>query len=212
MLSFRRQLADEPEKRILLFGTDKRCLRMIAFGRQHRNVIDGNFLFAAAVTMPVSDQVVRNAVQPGRKWDAAVCVILNVVHRPLKDASGEIFRVVRVPRPVVHVVEYAVNVLRIKFTKSLTVTLRGARFNTSASLYSSSGTKKPYRRGFANFNPAGFEKLLAVYHAVVPPSLILGSSKPLRPWRRSLRQVLNILMQRLPTSKSRTASAHGFKF
>ncbi len=65
MLSFRRQFADESEKRILLFGTDKLGFRVVAFGWQHRNVRNRDFLFATAVTMPVGDQVVRNAVQPG---------------------------------------------------------------------------------------------------------------------------------------------------
>ena len=127
MLSFRWQLADESEKRILFFGVDKFGLRMVAFGGQHRQVTDGDFLPATAVTMPVSNQVVRNAIQPGREWDAAVCVIVNVVHRPLKDASGDVFRVVRVPRPVINVVENAVDVALIELAKRTIVTLRGAR-------------------------------------------------------------------------------------
>jgi hypothetical protein len=65
MLSFRWQLADESKKRFLLLGTDKLGLRMVAFGRQYRNVIDWDFLSATAVTMPVGNQVVRYAVQPG---------------------------------------------------------------------------------------------------------------------------------------------------
>ena len=123
MLSFRWQLADESEKRILLFGADKLSLRMVALGRQHRNVTDGDFLSAAAVTMPVGDQVVRYAIQPGREWDTAVCVIVNVVHRSLKDASGEVLRVVCVPRPVVHIIEYTVDVTRVEFAKSIAITL-----------------------------------------------------------------------------------------
>ena len=124
MLSLWRQLADEPEKRILLFSADKLCLGMVTFGRQHRDIIDGDFLFAAAVTMPVGNQVVRNAIQPGRKWNAAVCVIVNVVHRSLKNASGEAFRVVRIPRPVVNVIEYTVNVLCVEFSKGISIPLR----------------------------------------------------------------------------------------
>ena len=100
---------------------------MVASGWQHRYVVDGDFLFSAAVTVPVGDQVVRDAVQPGREWDAAVCVIVNVVHRPLKDASGEVFRVMRVPRPVIHIIEYTVNLALVEFAKSILVTLRCAR-------------------------------------------------------------------------------------
>ena len=126
MLALRWQLADEFEKRILFFSVDKFGLRMVAFSGQYRQVTDGDFLPAAAVTMPVGNQVVRNAIQPGREWDTAVCVIVNVVHRPLKDASGDVFRVVRVPCPVVHIIEDAVDVALVEFAKRTIVALRGA--------------------------------------------------------------------------------------
>jgi len=127
MLAFWWQLADESEKRILLFSVDKLGFRMVTFGGQHRQVTDGDFLPAAAVAMPVGDQVVRNAIQPGREWDAAVRIIVNVVHRPLKDASGDVFRVMRVPRPVVHIIEDTVDVALVEFAKSAIISLRGAR-------------------------------------------------------------------------------------
>jgi len=73
--------------------------------------------------MPVGNQVVRNAIQPGGKGDAAICIILNMIHRPLKDAGGEVLRVMEVPRSVVNVVEDAVDVALIEQTKCLAVTL-----------------------------------------------------------------------------------------
>ena len=127
MLALRWQFADEFEKRILFFGVNKLDLRMVTFGGQYRQVTNGDFLPATAVAMPVGDQVVRNAIQPGREWDAAVCVIVNVVHRPLKDASGDVFRVVHVPRPVVHIIEDTVDVALVEFAKSAIISLRGAR-------------------------------------------------------------------------------------
>ena len=125
VLSFRGQAPDEFEKRILLLGTDQVLLRVIALRRQHGHIVDGDFLPPAAVTMPVGNQVVRNAIQPGRKGNAAICIILNVIHRPLKDAGGEILRVVEVPRSVVNVVEDAVDVALVEQTKCIAVALGG---------------------------------------------------------------------------------------
>ena len=117
ILSFCRQTPDEPEKRILFLGADQIPFRVVPFRRKHGHIIDGDLLPPASVTMPVGNQVVRNAIQPGGKWNAAVRIVLNMVHRPLKDAGGEILRVVEVPRSVVNVVEDTVDVTLVEQTK-----------------------------------------------------------------------------------------------
>jgi hypothetical protein len=96
---------------------------VISLRRQHRHIVDGDFLPPAAVTVPVGNQVVGNPIQPGRKWDAAVCIILNVIHRPLKDAGGEVLRIVEVPCSVINVIEDAFDVAFVEQTKCIAVTL-----------------------------------------------------------------------------------------
>ena len=103
LLSFRWQPADESEKRILLFSTDERGLRMVAFGRQHRDISDGDFLSAAAVTVPIGDQVVRDAVQPGRKRQSSVLVPVKVSEGAVERPGGQILGVVVVSCPVIDV-------------------------------------------------------------------------------------------------------------
>jgi hypothetical protein len=76
--------------------------------------------------MPVGNQVVCDAVQPGREWDTTVCIVVNVIHRPLKYAGSEILRIVEVPRPVVYIVEDAVYVTPVKLAKRIPVALRSA--------------------------------------------------------------------------------------
>ena len=87
---------------------------MIASGGKNRHVADRNFLPAAPVPVPISDKVMRDAIQPGGEWDAAICIVLNVFHRPLKDAGGEILRVMEVPRSIVDIVEDALEVTLVE--------------------------------------------------------------------------------------------------
>src|SRR3990172_3262265 len=67
VLPFGRQAADQAQERLLLLGADEGCLRVVAFGGQDGQVVDGNFLPAAAVAVPVGNQVVSDAIQPGGK-------------------------------------------------------------------------------------------------------------------------------------------------
>jgi hypothetical protein len=67
-----------------------------------------------------------NPIEPGREWDAAVCVVVNVIHRPLKYAGSEILRVMEVPRPVVYIAEDAVYITSVELTKRIPVALRSA--------------------------------------------------------------------------------------
>jgi len=105
--------------------------------------------------MPVGNQVVCNAIEPGREWNAAIGLVLNVVHRPLEDAGGEILRVVEVPRSVVNVVEDTVDVALVEQTKCITVALR----STSQYIFF---VEFEFRHvwslpaGFIEFNPDGF--------------------------------------------------------
>src|SRR4030095_8635542 len=102
---------------------DKITFGMIAFRLQNRQVIQRNFLPATAVPMPVGNQIMGDAIQPRGKGNAAVCVGFDVIHRPLKDASSQILRIVEVTRPVVYIVEDSVYITLIEQTKSIAVTL-----------------------------------------------------------------------------------------
>jgi hypothetical protein len=73
--------------------------------------------------MPVGNKVVRDTVQPRREGDAAVRVVLDVIHCTLKDAGGEVLCIVEIPRSIVYVVEDAVYVAFIKLTERIAITL-----------------------------------------------------------------------------------------
>jgi hypothetical protein len=73
--------------------------------------------------MPVGNEVMGDSVKPGRKGNAAICIVLNVVHCPLKDAGSQILRVMEVPRSIVDIVEDAVEITLIEQTKCVTVAL-----------------------------------------------------------------------------------------
>ncbi|MCK7519437.1 MAG: hypothetical protein MZV64_17745 [Ignavibacteriales bacterium] len=116
--------ADQLEQRILLLRCGPGSLSGWSplagrIGRSSRR----NLLLAAAVAMPVGDQVVRNAVQPGRKRHAAIGVVDDVVHRPLENTRCQVFGIVHVARPVVHVVEDAIHITLIELTEGIAVAL-----------------------------------------------------------------------------------------
>jgi len=120
-LSFGRQTSDEFEKRAFLLRTDEVSFRMVALGRQDGQFIQWDFLPAAPVTVPVGDQIVSDAVQPCGEWNASIPVILDVIHRPLKDAGSQVLRVVEVAGAVVHIIEDAVYVLLVELTEGVAV-------------------------------------------------------------------------------------------
>jgi len=78
---------------------------------------------SAAIAVPVGHQVVRNAVQPRRKWNAAIYIAVNMVHRPLENTGCEVLCIVQVACPVVYVVEDPIHVALIEPTERLTVAL-----------------------------------------------------------------------------------------
>jgi len=96
---------------------------VVTFRGQDRQVIQRDFLLAAAVPVPVGNQVVRYTIQPRREWNAAIFIVVNVVHCPLEDAGCEILCIVQVACPVVDVVEDTVNVSLIELTERITVTI-----------------------------------------------------------------------------------------
>ena len=61
-----------------------------------------------------------------RKRDAAVCIIFNVIHRPLKHAGSQVFRIVYIAGSVIYIVEDAIHVPLIQLTERVTVALRRA--------------------------------------------------------------------------------------
>jgi len=129
ILSLRRQASDETEKRFLFLGTNEIPFGMVSSGRRDRHIVQRDLLPAASVAMPIGNQIMCDPIQPGRERDAAVCVVVNVVHRPLKNARSEILRIMEVPRSVVHIVEDAVYITSVELTKCITVTLRSADEN-----------------------------------------------------------------------------------
>jgi len=129
ILSLRRQASDETEKRFLFLGTNEIPFGMVSSGRRDRHIVQRDLLPAASVAMPIGNQIMCDPIQPGRERDAAVCVVVNVIHRPLKNARSEILRIMEVPRSVVHIVEDAVYITSVELTKCITVTLRSADEN-----------------------------------------------------------------------------------
>jgi hypothetical protein len=87
---------------------DQITLGVISLRWQDGDIVDRNFLPATAVPVPVGDKIMSDAIQPGRERDAAIRIILDVIHCPLKDAGSQILRIVEVPRSIVNVVEDAV--------------------------------------------------------------------------------------------------------
>ena len=88
---------------------------------------------------------------------AAVCIVLNVVHRPLKHAGGEILRVMEVPRSVIHIVEDAIHVALVKHAKGFLVSLGGKREDLFVSEFRLRHWLNP-TDGACKYNPVGFEK------------------------------------------------------
>lgn len=121
-LPFRRKAADELQQRALLLRADQIPFGVIAPSRQDRQFIQRNFLPAAPVTVPVGDQIVGNAIQPRRKWNSSIAIILDVIHRSLEHTGGQVFRVVEVASAIVHIVEDAVYVLLVELTERVPVT------------------------------------------------------------------------------------------
>jgi len=125
-LSLRWQASDEPKKRFLLLRTNQIPFRMISSRRQDGDIVEGNLLPAASVAMPVSNQIMCNAIQPGREGDAAICIVVNVIHRSLKHAGSQILCIMEVSRSVVNIVEDAIYVTSVELTECIPVTLRSA--------------------------------------------------------------------------------------
>src|SRR5258708_15153758 len=122
-LSLGWKLANELEQRFLFLRTDKGCLWTIFLGLNDREIVERNFLPATAVAMPVRDEIMGNPIEPGREWDPAVCVVVYVIHRPLKNAGGQVLRIMEVPCTIIHIVEDAVDIPLIEQTEGLSVTL-----------------------------------------------------------------------------------------
>src|SRR4030067_106820 len=93
ILSLRRQASDETEKRFLFLRTNQIPFGMVSSGRQDRHIVQRDLLPAASVAMPIGNQIMCDPIQPGREREAAVCVVVNVIHRPLKNARSEILRI-----------------------------------------------------------------------------------------------------------------------
>ena len=66
---------------------------------------------AAAVAVPVGDQVVGDPVQPGRERHAPIGIALDVVQGAVKNTGGQVFGVMDIACTVVDVVENPLYVL-----------------------------------------------------------------------------------------------------
>jgi hypothetical protein len=75
--------------------------------------------------MPVGYQVVGDAVEPGREGDAAVCIAVDMIHRPLEYTRGEILRVMEVPCSVIHIIKDTIHVTLIEHPKGVFIAMGG---------------------------------------------------------------------------------------
>jgi hypothetical protein len=55
-----------------------------------------------------------DAIQPGRKWDATVSVIFDVIHCPLKHTGSQVLCIMEVPCSIIYIVEDAVEIALIE--------------------------------------------------------------------------------------------------
>ena len=67
-------------------------------------------LALAIVPVPVGQHVAGDSVEPCRKWNALVLIIVNVLNGPKKYPGGQIFRIVTVADPIVDVIINAIDV------------------------------------------------------------------------------------------------------
>jgi len=126
ILSLGWQTPDEPEKRFLFLRTNQIPFRVVSSRRQDRDIVQRDLLPSASVAVPVGNQIMGNAVQPGREGDAAICIVVNVIHRSLKHAGSQILCIMEVSRSVVNIVEDAIYVTSVELTECIPVTLRSA--------------------------------------------------------------------------------------
>ena len=123
LLPLRRQVADEIEERFALLGGKDAVFRVLPLPRKGVGILERDFAAPLHIAVPVGDQVVGNAVQPGRKRHTAVAVVADVPHSAHKDPLGEVFGIVKIAGAVIHVIEDAGDVLLVQATKGLCVAL-----------------------------------------------------------------------------------------
>ena len=99
----------------------------LAAHADQRDFVQAHHLTAALIAVPVGDQVVRDAVQPGRERHALLTVAANVRHRPLKRSLSQILCFVMVARAVVNVVVNFADIALVQDSKSRRVRL-GLRY------------------------------------------------------------------------------------
>ena len=124
VLAFRRQVADELQKGILVLAMHEGCFRRRPLVVKRGGIIEGDLLVAAAVAVPVGDQVVGDAVQPGREWYATVGIIFNMVQGAEKDAGGQIFGIMNITGTIVNVVKNPLDVTLVQRPERILVALR----------------------------------------------------------------------------------------
>ncbi len=117
------QAPDEPQQHVLLLGTDQVPFGVVTLRRQDRHIIDRDLLPAAAVPVPVGDQVMGDPVQPGGEGNTSVGVVLMWFIARWKTGPS-ILRIMQVPRSIVNVVEDPVDVAFIEQAKSFLLALR----------------------------------------------------------------------------------------
>jgi hypothetical protein len=120
LLAIARQTADGCQKLVTLFTLggvlEWSILSLFCYQSQS---IKGDDLPAAPVAVPVRHQVVRDAVQPGRKRRSPLHVAGDVVHSLVKDLGRQILCIMMVPGPIVDIVIDFVNVPFVQETEGL---------------------------------------------------------------------------------------------
>lgn len=120
-LAVSRQTAHGPEQMFFIFHHFGQELWAIVMDMPMGDVFEGDDFASAVVAVPVGDEVMGNAVEPGRERDPLVFIGRNVLHGPDEDFGGQVFGIVGIANTVVDIVVDAVYVDTIKFAKGVFV-------------------------------------------------------------------------------------------
>jgi hypothetical protein len=124
VLPLRRQVTDQLQKGLLVLAMHEGRFGRLPLVVKCGGVVEGDLLVAAAIAVPVGDQVVGNAVQPGRERHAAVGIILNMMQGTVKDAGGQVLGIMNVAGTIVNVVKNPLDVPLVQRPERILVALR----------------------------------------------------------------------------------------
>jgi hypothetical protein len=124
VLALGRKTADDLQQGVLVLTLHESHLGRFTLVVEGGSVIERDLLVTVPIPVPVGDKVMRNPVKPGRERYASIGVILDVMHGPVKDTGGQVFRIVDIASAIIDVVKDAVNMTRVQYSKGFLVPLR----------------------------------------------------------------------------------------